>query len=362
MKVAYGIMGEGRGHAARLLTIGPKLNADLLIFAGGDAYKYLSSIDLLVFGNNVEIIKIPSFGFRYKGSKISFLRTFLANFPKILDIKLHKLPFLKGGIIARNTQMIEERINDFNPSLIISDGEPFVSHVKRKVPLISFDRFAKIAFCESSVATTLSHRYRRFLSIRIHKQLLANPDYLIASSFYDAVPKKKMQKKLSSFGPVIRKEVLEEKSEEGDHVVVYATNPYIFTEAFYKTLHNLDRIVYCYGIRRESQSGNIIFCTTQPARFAEHIRTCAYVISTPGNMLLSELRYLKKRILLVKTDSLEQDENILYASKLGFGSKISFKKPLSKEIVENQVAKLRPSDLVLDHSDEIARKILSFAL
>lgn len=362
MKVAYGIMGEGRGHAARLLTIGPKLGAELLIFAGGDAYKFLQSIDLTVFGEEVEVVEIPTFGFRYQGSKISFLKTPLANLPKLLDLKLHKIAFLKAGIVARNTQRIEDKINSFNPSLILSDGEPYVGHIRRKVPLISFDRFAKIAFCEPSVPMTRNHKFKRWVNISTYKQLLANPDYIITSSFYDAVPQKKMEQKVSSFGPIFRKEVLDEKSEEGNHVVVYATNPYIYTEAFFKTLHNIDRKVFCYGSGQEGQSVNITFCSLGPTHFAEHIRTCAYVISTPGNMLLSELRYLKKRVLLVKTDSLEQRENILYAAKLGFGSQISFEKVFSHWEVESQVKKLRPSDSVSDNADRIVEKILSFAI
>lgn len=361
MKVAYGIMGEGRGHAARLLTIGPKLNAQLLIFAGGDAYKFLTGIDLTVFGNQVEIVQIPTFGYRYQGSRISVLRTALANLPKLLDLKLHKLPFLKAGIIAKNTQKVQDRINHFNPSLIISDGEPYVNHIKRKVPLISFDRFAKMVFCESSVAMNFSHKFKRSLSIGTYKQLLASPDYLITSSFYDAAPLKEMKGKLSSFGPIFRREILNEKPLEEDHVVVYATNPYIYTDTFFKTLHNLDRKIYCYGSAREGELENITFCALEPTQFADHIRTCCYVISTPGNMLLSELRYLKKRVLLVKTDSLEQRENILYAAKMGFGSQISFENVLSKSLVEEQVAKLVPSDTVHDSADEIANKILSFA-
>lgn len=361
MKVAYGIMGEGRGHAARLLTIGPKLNAELLIFAGGDAYKFLKSIDLGIFGGPVEVVEIPTFGFRYQGSKISLLATSLASLPKLLDLKLHKVPFLKLGIIAQNTKKIEERINDFGPSIIVSDGEPYTSHIRRKVPLLSFDRFAKMAFCKSSVATTKNHKFKKWVSINTYKQLLANPDYIITSSFYDAVPKKGMEQKMLSLGPIFRKEVLDETPVEGDHVVVYATNPYIYTDAFFKTLNNIDRKVFCYGSGREGQLGNIVFCSLAPTDFAEHIRTCAYVISTPGNMLLSELRYLQKRVLLVKTDSLEQRENILYAAKMGFGSQISFEKVFSQEEVENQVSQLKPSEPVADHADEVVNKILSFA-
>ncbi len=360
MKIAYGIMGEGRGHAARLLTIGPRLQAELLIFAGGDAYDFLTRIDLSGFVQKVEIVKIPTFGFRYSGAKISFFKTLIANIPKYFDIKLHNTLFKKWGLFEKNTQFVEDRINLFQPNLIISDGEPYISHIKRKVQFISLDRFAKIAFCESSISSPISYRIKKALEVWTYKQLLAKPAYIITTSFYEVAPKKKMEKLMFAVGPIFREEVVAAKPSQGNHVVVYATNAYVYTKPFFKTLQNLSRKIYCYGSSQKGIRGNIEFCEFDTNQFTEHLTSCAYVISTAGNMLLSELRYLKKRALLFKTASLEQQENILYASKIGFARQIEFTRALSEKEVEKHLLYLHASDSTKDNSDLIVEKILSF--
>ena len=357
MKIAYSVMGEGRGHVARLISIAPLLDAELMIFAGGDAYKFLRSYSLLE--DQYKLVGIPTIKYTYGDGQIKFLRTVKNNLKHILDFKSYiLLGYLYGFRNHSTTKLIEQKVNDFKPDLIVSDSEFFIQHIRRDVPLVSFDRYGKIAFCESSVNSSSLHQFQREVNNFSYRSMMGNVDNIITTSFYDAKPKKQYAEIVNSLGPIIRKEMHGVTPIEGDHVVVYATHKYIYTDRFLAELKKLKRKVYVYGSSLTGTSGNLEFCAIDPEAFIDHISTSAYIISTPGNMLLSEMGYLGKRMILLWTNPLEQRESALYGQKLGIG-KIVDPESVTAQEIETKIGELNNSPRLKDCSREVANAIIA---
>src|SRR5205085_609536 len=59
MRIAYGVMGYGRGHAMRTMSVLPALmrHHDVTVFAGGDAHDVLAPL--------FPAVRIPTIGYRY---------------------------------------------------------------------------------------------------------------------------------------------------------------------------------------------------------------------------------------------------------------------------------------------------------
>lgn len=357
MKIAYSVMGEGRGHVSRLVSIAPLLDAELMIFAGGDAYKFLRSYNLME--DQYKLVGIPTIKYTYGDGQIKFIRTVRNNLKYILDFKSYiLLGYLNGFRNHSTTKLIEQKVNDFKPDLIVSDSEFFIQHIRRDVPLVSFDRYGKIAFCESTVETSVAHQIQRSLNNFSYKSMMGNVDKIITTSFYDAAPKEDYAGFVKSLGPIIRKEVRAVTPSEGDHVVVYATHKYIYTQRFLSELKKLKRKVYVYGSSLSGSSDNLEFCSINPEAFIEHISSSAYIVSTPGNMLLSEMGYLGKRMILLWTNPLEQRESALYGEKLGIGKIVNPETVTAVEI-EAKVALLNNFPRLKDCSHNVAEAIKS---
>ncbi len=354
MRIVYGLCGEGRGHCARFLAIAPLLDAEFLVFAGGDAYEFLDKQkNSAKAGIKAHFIEVPPLKFQYRNGKRDFLHTAVVFASTILKLKAHW--FYTNQTIAE----VEQAVADFNPDFIVNDDEPFLFHIKRLPPLVQFNRFGKIADCHPApYRGSSSYALEKFINISIYRMLMHAPDYVITSSFYESEPLEKYKHKVTAVGPILRQNVLNQTVTDQGHVVVYATNPYVYTDALMEMIRDLPRKVYVYGSKETGISNNIEYCRLHSDKFVKHISSCAYAISTPGNMLLSEIRYLKKKILLLYTDSFEQRENIIWASSMGFAQQLNYKKPPSAAEVERTARSLKVPEGTKDNTKQVVEKIL----
>jgi hypothetical protein len=135
MRIAYGVMGYGRGHAMRTLSVLPALAAEheITVFAGGDAYEVLAPL--------YPTVRIPTLGYRYnyRGGH-SLLRTFSQNLVPMADL------YLGGGGRERVAREFRER----GIQLVISDSEAWTHRAAQQLglPRISFDHVGIIAYCK----------------------------------------------------------------------------------------------------------------------------------------------------------------------------------------------------------------------
>ena len=295
MRIAYGIHGYARGHASRALGILPQLsNHDILILAGGDAHALLS-----LAGFNVK--EIPTFRYIYsKGSsKYSKTSTVLENLPLLHDL------FFSGS----SYDMISGTIQNFKPDLVISDSEPWTQRVanEQRVPLLSFDHYGIFAYCNWDMPT--HYRLQRALACAVYKTYMGNPDKIIASAFYPAIPK---DEKIFVVGPIIRNEVKRATPTNGNHLVVYLNNNLNrFAEELESCLINSGYEIHVYGAGQTDRRENLTFLPVDPLKFVEDLASCRAVISSAGNQLIGETLWLRKPVLAIPENSIDQRLNAL---------------------------------------------------
>ena len=83
MRIAYGVMGYGRGHAMRTMSVLPALMAEheVTVYAGGDAFEVLAPL--------FPTVRIPTIGYRYNNrGGHSLPRTFSENLAPMADLLL----------------------------------------------------------------------------------------------------------------------------------------------------------------------------------------------------------------------------------------------------------------------------------
>ena len=176
LRLAYGVHGYGRGHSSRALAVLPELTKrhDVLVLAGGDAYKALSG--------DYNVCRIPVLRFALgKGGKRSPIKTIARAVPNMLDLHIH------GPARA----MVGEVLEDFAPDVVISDSEIWTHHSARRmeIPRISFDRYGALAYCRwpMSAADAMTCR----MESGIYRSLMAGrSDRTVVVSFYEAPAKR----------------------------------------------------------------------------------------------------------------------------------------------------------------------------
>ncbi len=132
MRIAYGVMGYGRGHAMRTMSVLPALMAehDVTVVAGADAYEVLAP--------RFPTVRSPIIGYQYNTAGTQSLgKTISKNFSPMSDL-------LFGG---EGMAQVEQEFRARGIQAVISDSEAWTHRVAQKldIPRISFDHVGIIA-------------------------------------------------------------------------------------------------------------------------------------------------------------------------------------------------------------------------
>ena len=135
MRIAYGVMGYGRGHAMRSSALIQELAQDhsIRVYAGPDAHA--------VMAPHFDCVPIPCIHYYYGDEgRIDTWATIRRNIPPSVDL-------LFGGPRFKKMQSDWEA---FGPDLVISDSEAWSHHLARKmgIPRISVDHVGVMAYCQ----------------------------------------------------------------------------------------------------------------------------------------------------------------------------------------------------------------------
>ena len=320
MKIAYGVHGYGRGHAARALAVLPELvrRHDLLVLAADDAYHALRVA--------YNVVRIP--GLRYalgKGGRRSARGTIRRAIPSLLDLKLH------GAGMRRVTRALRE----FGPGVVVSDTEAWTHHAAARLglPRISFDHFAVLVECDWPMSP--SDRLVCRLESLAYRVLMGRPQRCVIASFYDAPPRRAGVRVV---GPVLRDLVRRTQPRRGAHLLVYLSNgDHHFTPKVREALAGIDAPVRLYGTSHTAADRNLEFKPLSNERFVADLAACRAVFSTAGNQLISEAVHFGKPMLIMPEDSLEQRLNAQTIQRLGFGLHVP-RQGLTAEILNRFLA------------------------
>jgi uncharacterized protein (TIGR00661 family) len=297
MRIAYGVHGYGRGHAARSLAVLTVLGRrhEILVLAGAAATPLLAGFP---------VVQIPALTFEYRGTELSALWTLRKNASFLSSL------VLGTGPVAE----VEAALHRFRPDVVVSDSEPLVLRAAGRlgIPRIGFDHVGIIAWCRPSAPPPDAVQLGR--DAATYRLLLGRPERVIVSSFFEA-PLRRADATIVP--PVLRERVIRAERCEGRHLLVYFNQPRLLTPEVLSAVAGCGLPAIVYGAGRQDRVGEIQFREIDESAFVEDLASSRAVLSTAGHQLASEALYLGKPMLVCPEECAEQRLNARELVRLG---------------------------------------------
>lgn len=301
MKILYGVVGEGMGHATRSRVILSHLakSHEIEIVVSGRAHEYLSR-----YFFNVHEIK--GLKMAYENNEVDRGKTFWE--------LLKSLP----SMIADNFQEFIKLGERFSPDVVVSDFESFAYTFGKHhdIPVISIDNMQIINRCELDVEIPDDQMDDYLIAKGIVKGKLPGCfHYLITTFFYPPISKERT----SLYPPILRDRILGAEVTHGDHIIIYQTST--SNERLLEILDRVELPFRVYGFNRDERVGdNVWLRPFSEEGFIADLASCRGVLATGGFSLMGEAVYLGKPLLSVPLrKQFEQQLNSLYLARLGYG-------------------------------------------
>ena len=308
MRILYGVVGEGMGHATRSRVVLEhllKAGHDVRVVVSGRAHKFLT--ERLKEHSNLRVEEIHGLTLSYFGNRLDKSSSLFEN--------LRHAP--KG--IRKNISVYRKVAEDgFKPELVISDFESWAAlyALNHFLPVISIDNMQIINRCKHDKAIAGAGSYNlRLAKLAVKIKMPGAYHFLITSFFYPPVRKKRT----TLVPPILRPEILAAKREPGDHVLVYQTASK--NEELIPALRRLPYQFRVYGMGREGSEGNVTLCAFSETGFVDDLRTARAAISGGGFTLMSEAVSLHVPMLSIPVEQqYEQELNARYLAHLKYGA------------------------------------------
>ncbi|MDP2916489.1 MAG: glycosyltransferase family protein, partial [Dehalococcoidia bacterium] len=207
----------------------------------------------------------------------------------------------------------------FNPDVIISDFEPFVSAIGtiRSIPVISMDNQHVISFCSLEYPMAWIPDY--LLARTICDNINRFARHFFLTSFFGPELKPDVSVKATLVGPIQRKEVLSQTPVNGEHILVYIRTP-DRAQSILPLMEKLDARFIAYGFEPPEAVRNVTFKKPSDSEFLRDLASSRAVITNGGHSLISEALYLGKPVYSIPTrGDFEQMLNAHYVERLGYG-------------------------------------------
>jgi len=307
MRVLYGVVGEGMGHATRSKVVCEHLvrqGHDVKIVVSGRAHSFLSKS----FPDVVEI----------KGLTIRYVDNALAKGGSIAQNLL-----AAPSLLYENVSAYYEKVIDFDPHAVITDFDSFAYLFGKRhgLPVLSIDNQQIICRCKHT--PEIKHGAKvdyRLTKAFVNAKLPGCEHYLITTFFCPKI-RKKYADTTTLVPPILRTTILEAKKRArlGDHVLVYQTST--SDKRLIPTLNKVpkERFVV-YGLRRNAVEGNCTVKDFSEEGFVEDLAQARAVVTNGGLSLIGEAVYLGKPVYSVPVQhQFEQLMNARYLEGLGYG-------------------------------------------
>jgi len=307
MRILYGVVGEGMGHATRSKVVCEHLLArghDVKIVVSGRAHGMLSK----AFSDVVEI----------KGLTIRYVDNRMDR-----DGTLARNVLAAPGMLAKNVAAYFETVSKFRPDAVISDFDSFAYLFAKRhgLPVVSIDNQQIVSRCKIAKFAKAGAKVDYQLTKAFVRAKLPGCDHYVVTTFFEPPIRRKCEGDTTLVPPILRREILDAKkrARPGDHVLVYQTS-----ESDTKLLDELQRIrdqkFIVYGLRRNAQRGNATLKEFSESGFVEDLAAAKAVVCNGGLSLIGEAVYLGKPIFSVPVrNQYEQVLNARYVEHLGYG-------------------------------------------
>ena len=319
MRIIYGVVGEGMGHATRSRVILEHLLSgghEIRVVVSGRAHRFL--VERFRGRAGIAFEEIHGLHLMYEGGKLDLGASVLEN--------LREAP--RG--LRKNLEVYGKVADEIAADAVVSDFESwaYLYGLARQIPVVSIDNMQVINRCDHDGFVT-DDEGRDFLlaKLAVKVKLPGAFHYLVSSFFYPAVRKPRT----TLVPPILRPEILGARREPGRHILVYQTSA--ANQALLPLLHRLPQEFRVYGLGQNGQEGNVTLCAFDEHRFIDDLRTAAAVIAGGGFSLMCEAVHLHVPMLSCPIDGqYEQELNARYLQELGYGR---FTRDLDEHIIED---------------------------
>jgi uncharacterized protein (TIGR00661 family) len=342
MRILYGVVGEGMGHATRSRVILDALTKkhEVQIVASGRAHDFLK-------GRFENVHQIWGFTLAYQDNAVHSLKTAIQN--------------VKGTIKGwpQNIRQYFEIAETFKPDCVVSDFETFAYLFARNwmLPVVSIDNMQIINRCEHAPEITQGFEGDFELAKGIVKvKMPGSLHYLVTTFFYPDIRKPRT----SLHPPILRPEILEARREKGEHLLVYQTST--SNTELPEILKRSGLECRVYGLRRDLKEewvdGNLRYRPFSEQGFIDDLRSCRACIANGGFTLMGEAVYLHKPMLSLPVGGqFEQVLNSRYLEKVGYGM---YARSLTGEVLEHFLRRVPlAEDRLASYSQDGNREILA---
>lgn len=306
MRILYGVVGEGMGHAMRSRVVLEHLvgaGHEVEIMASGRAVDFLSK-------RFEGVNRIHGFHIVYEENRVRRGATFWSN-------------VLAGTAgIPRNIAAYFELVTSFRPELVISDFESW-SYLYGKahdLPVLSIDNMQILNRCTLPEEVIAGHEADfRVAKAFVKSKLPFCDEYFVTTFFRPEIRKPRTR----LFPPILRPEILAAPRSRGEHLLVYQTAE--GNEGLAETLQRAGLPCRVYGLRRDLAhdvvDGNLTYRPFSEAGFIADLASARGVVAGGGFTLMGEAVYLHKPMLSVPVrGQFEQVLNGRYLAREGYGA------------------------------------------
>jgi uncharacterized protein (TIGR00661 family) len=305
MRILYGVVGEGMGHAMRSRVVLSHLveeGHEVVVMASSRAADYLGR-------RFSDVRRIHGLHIIYDENRVRRGATLWSN--------------VLQGTAALPSQIVAyfHLVHDFDPQVVISDFESWTYYFAKVHQLLclSVDNMQVINRCRHEPEILRGERAEFEMTWAFIKAKLLFCDHYFITTFFRPEIRKE---RTSLHPPILRPEILAAVPTGGDHLVVYQTSE--GHEALAEVLAGSGRECRIYGMRRtiteDQVEGNLRYRPFDEARFIADLASARAVIAGGGFTLLGEAVFLRKPILSVPTGGqFEQVLNGRYLEREGFG-------------------------------------------
>jgi uncharacterized protein (TIGR00661 family) len=305
MRVLYGVVGEGMGHAMRSRVVLEHLVSGghrVQVMASGRAVAYLKE-------RFPDVNEIHGFHIVYEQGRVKRGKTLVSNL------------FAGSGGVPKNVRAYFELVDDFEPEIVISDFESWTHAYGRlhEVPVLSVDNMQLINRCKIPKDVTAGDRADFEIARAIVKSKVPGCAHYFVTTFFDA---KIRRKRTSLHPPILRPEILAATPTTGQHLLVYQTAE--GNDELASTLAATGLECRIYGMRRgltdEVVEGNLRYRPFSETAFIDDLASARGVLASGGFTLMSECVYLGKPMLAVPVGrQFEQVLNSKFLEREGYG-------------------------------------------
>jgi len=336
MRILYGVVGEGMGHAIRSKVVLDRLTQkhDVQVIASNRAHDFLKA-------RFQGVRKIWGLTIVYEDNAVRNLTTGLEN--------------VAGALtgLPDNVREYFRVWQEFAPDVVVTDFETWTYLFAKvhRIPVINVDNMQVINRCAHDERLVAGWESEFRLAKAIVKAKVPFCDHYVVSTFFHPPIRKE---RTTLVPPILRDEVLAARNKvaRGDHLLVYQTSD--TNTGLAPMLEKTGLECRIYGVRRgikeEQREGRLRYMPFSEQGFVDDLATSRGVIAGGGFTLMGEAVYLRKPMLSVPVvGQFEQALNGLYLQHLNFGR---MSRTLTPEAVDAFVQAIPECEAALTRYDQ----------